>query len=487
MEVKSGNTGRLYFQRNQQYFYVGLIFIVALIFHFITAPLENKKDVKGSKDSVSTRSPDLDQRHGEKQYKNVFQSLPGDVFRIGIMVSTDETEKVEIFARSSLDRITKVGEWELSPSPSGEYKELIFSTAYRYEDIVLRLRDTKTVEEEAWDSSGVYIHSFFLSRIETRNSYELRNLQPTLFGISTVSERSLLVEKKKSATDNSRWIFRAEEDYIQSLEFFGEVRSHEGQLYDFEISRLDPETGEKLGKVLQNESFIVDELEDLRVSSGNYQLPFAFPLRSGEWYVVELVLQKPTDHEDLSVNPSIIFDANTHDFVDSGEIIIHTGEYTKEISGRSILDRARLEDLGQERSYSFMLHHEGVDYTNLYDASSSIVFDQKKNLILGSQKNGEFFSYKFDTIYPFDQFVLHAVQKGNDEREIKLEYSFDNAFWKEVNFNQEKGGPQRFFLSFPGNEVDHTVFVRASYNGEDMKSGFFALDELSVNASIPKY
>lgn len=155
-------------------------------------------------------------------------------------------------------------------------------------------------------------------------------------------------------------------------------------------------------------------------------------------------------------------------------------------NGSTILDYARLEDFGGNIFYSFALQNKEIDYTNIFSASESIRFDFKKRVVVGDERRKEFYVYKFDTAYPFEKFVLQALQRGVTPGEIRLEYSFDNEFWHEVSFTQKEKESQKFFLSLPGNGKDKVVYLRVSYNGKESKSGTFAIQELSVNASIAK-
>lgn len=150
------------------------------------------------------------------------------------------------------------------------------------------------------------------------------------------------------------------------------------------------------------------------------------------------------------------------------------------------LGGAKLEDLGKNLFYSFSMQNKKSDFDNLYEKSKGIKFDRKKQMVIGAQKNREFFVYKLDTLYPFEKLVLDAEQAGNDEKEIKIEYSLDYSFWKEISFEQKKDEPQKFSLSLNGDRKTRVVYVRVNYRGEERKSGFFALNKLSVNAIVQK-
>lgn len=146
---------------------------------------------------------------------------------------------------------------------------------------------------------------------------------------------------------------------------------------------------------------------------------------------------------------------------------------------------SRLEDMGVERLYTFSIRNDRTDYENIFEATNSVMFDKKKKAVVAAKKNGEYFIYKFDTQYPIKKLSMKALQKGSDEDEIHLQYSFNGTSWKTIEYSQDAGRSQEFFLSID-REIPETkfFFVKASYEGKDKNSGTFALEELEINALV---
>lgn len=489
--------------KNPHYLFAFFILLFAVFYHYFIIPPETLKGNKASTDKVKIEQPDLDAKHREKAYPRIFQSQAGDIFRIGIFASTKNAEDIEVFAESELNEVLKVGAWHLEPSANGEYRELFFSAPGRYEDIIVRLKKDEASDaamnsdamNKKWDDSAVYIRSLSLSRVEAKDALALQNLAPTVFGISTMKKDILFSQKtagdeagEQDGKDTAvEWVFQAKGDFLETMEFAGKTVGSGRQEYVFQLMRYFPDKQgkEKDGKLLHSSAFILDALNDLSVSSGNYQMPFPFPLEYGKWYKVTLTKTPSKDWENsFTIGP---LEANMATDTDSnGDLVLLIRERLRAKNDASFPDGAKFEDLGERFFYSFSLRGTPLDFANTFDASTSIQYDAKKHLLIGGQKNNEYFIYRFDMPYPFDRFVLEAVQAGDDKKEIKLEYSFDNAFWKEIPFVQESNDAQRFLLTLEGNDKSRTVYVRASYNGEDRKSGFFALKTLNVNASIGK-
>ncbi|MDO8566261.1 MAG: hypothetical protein Q7S04_03700 [Candidatus Moranbacteria bacterium] len=490
-----------FLRKKPRYLLVFFVFIFAIFYYHFIIPPQASKGNKASKEKVQTVQPDLDVKRSEKIYSHILQSQAGDVFRVGAFADTKNTEDIEIFAESELNEVLKIGEWHLEPSENGEYKELFFSAPGRYENIVLRLQkneerdaavseQNKTTIHKKWDDSAVYIRSFFVSRVEARDALELRNLTPTVFGISSLKRDILQREEDagrdaKEQSNLTEWVFQSNGDSLQALEFSGKKVGSGRQEYVFSLRRYFPDKKEKEGELLHTAAFVLDALDDLLVSMGNYRIPFPFPLVQGEWYKMTLAKTPSKDKDNsFTVGP---LEADVATNTDStGDLALLIRERLRAKNDASFPDGAKFEDLGERFFYFFSLNGTPLDFANVFDASGSIRYDVKKHLVTGGQKNKEYLIYKFNMPYPFNRFVLEATQEGNDEKEIKLEYSFDNAFWREIAFTQEPGDAQEFLLTLEGDDKSRTVYVRASYTGPEKKSGFFALKALNVTASIGK-
>lgn len=157
------------------------------------------------------------------------------------------------------------------------------------------------------------------------------------------------------------------------------------------------------------------------------------------------------------------------------------------IIGIQGLRYARLEDIGRDMLYTFATRSEATDYQDVFEATNSTEFDSKKKSVIAAKRKGEYFMYKFDMMYPITKLVIRATQEGFDEDEIRLQYSFDKSSWRTIEYSQKRSEPQRFLLSLK-REIpkEKTVYVKVFYEGEDKKSGTFALKTLSVSALVQK-
>jgi hypothetical protein len=210
--------------------------------------------------------------------------------------------------------------------------------------------------------------------------------------------------------------------------------------------------------------------ENARVRSGKYRLPFVVPLKRGERYELEF---EPRADDPL-----------TRDSSDVSVLIAYRSLTTIE-GGKTMLNFARLEDLGQDLLYSFSVQNKEEDLLNVYELSPKIHFDWKKKRIAGSRKKDEYYTYRFDTLYPFERFALEA-RSGSTKNGMMLEYSFDNSTWQPVSIFRESGQADRYTLTLSGTGDTSVVYVRIRYTGDEKKTGSFALDRFSVSAMVNK-
>ncbi|OGI22346.1 MAG: hypothetical protein A2808_01120 [Candidatus Moranbacteria bacterium RIFCSPHIGHO2_01_FULL_55_24] len=218
---------------------------------------------------------------------------------------------------------------------------------------------------------------------------------------------------------------------------------------------------------------------------------------SGEWEYKELVFVTPDRYDSLAIslkqgelisrkwdNKVVYLESFLITRIDIDKSRIATLSPT--ISDVSGIERARLEDIGGAYLYTYSYQNKEIDYQNLFDSSGTVHFDDDDRIVVGEGKRSEFFTYKFDTFYPFEKFVFQAVQDGKSSKELHLEYSFDNSFWREISYAQEKGDHQEFFLTIHGNQKEKTVYIRTTYDGDEKKKKTFGLAEFSVMATIQK-
>lgn len=155
------------------------------------------------------------------------------------------------------------------------------------------------------------------------------------------------------------------------------------------------------------------------------------------------------------------------------------------VTGVQGMPFAKLEDLGTSMLYTFSTRSDITDYQSVFEATDSAAFDGKKEAVAAAKREGEYFMYKFDVVYPLKKLFIRAVQRGFDKDEIRMQYSFDKSSWKTIEYTQANGSSQKFLLSLEEMVPrEREVYVKVFYEGENKKTGTFALEKLEVNALV---
>ncbi len=151
-----------------------------------------------------------------------------------------------------------------------------------------------------------------------------------------------------------------------------------------------------------------------------------------------------------------------------------------------LLTGAKVEDMGSVVLYTYATQKVTTDFSDLEDVSGGVKFDKKNGLVRGDAKPGTMFTYKLDTVYPFQTLRVQAKQTGNKENQVRLEYSFDKNSWKDVASVQDKGEPRMFddVISAASEGSGSVVYFRVSYSGEKDKKDTFGLDSFRVTALL---
>lgn len=465
-------------QRQNKYILVMVIFAVFGFYAVVVVPEKPPKKSKSSSSQFADRVEwNITTEKPEKVFSGALQGLSGDWYRMSVSTVASRPVWMDVILSSVWSEDVSIGSLDIVASDDPRYHERVFQIpAGNFSDVKFVLRGEDT--GESWSYAGVRVAEFALSRLNVRNKFEADRLVPTLAGTIEHTTKMLAVSKPVA---NSRVIFEsrfvAEADFIESIRLNAKEKSKNSS-YVLELREAAKEDGTgKKDAALKKVILAPGELDSNRDEWGNQSVPLPVRLERGKEYLVTL-----TGTGDASRNIVLSpLEGSQQVVADEKNIATITfGRY----EGGAMISGARVEDFGSEMLYTYSLSREVNDFFNLFDTEGSVKFDTKEKIIVGKQQQRTSFTYRFFTVYPFQKFMLAARQADNTENEIKLEYSFDNTFWGEVPFTQKDKEPQVFLLSLTGTGAERVVYVRASYNGEDKKTGSFGLDQLSVRAEL---
>lgn len=468
-----------------------LILVIFLMFGFYNFAIVPAKSTDKSKTSSEKSEQeitwDVTSEAPEKTYEGIFQGRSGDWYRLGIEAQASGESRLRVSLRSLFNEPLPIGTFEIAKSDSPQYQELVFPvpSGGMFSDISFQLVTDE--KKEAWPFVGVAFGKPVLSRLNVKSRAEAERLIPTLIGTSERVSRTFTAEALQSSKNvifETR--FTAEADFIESvrLNLRGQ-KAADG--YTAELYRVgDGKESQALMSVYKR-TLNPDDIAKEKDEWGNQAIVFPVRLTRGVEYLLTLKEKESTKAwSGIVMQPLAGREADLGEGEGKSVLAILFGKQ-REAAGGTLVSGARIEDFGGgEMLYSYALSGEKEDYFNLFATEGQVTYDPKKKRVGGAQKQRTSFTYRFFTVYPFERLLLSAKQAGNDEKEVKLEYSLDSAFWQEVPFTQLEKESQLFSLLLSGTGAERTVYVRITYNGEDKKSGVFGLDRLVVRAQLKR-
>lgn len=464
-----------------KYSFVLVVFAVFIFYNVVIVPKElPKKSKSSSSQSVERIRWDITTEKPEKVFTNVLQGRTGDWYRVGVSTMANRAVQIDVSLSSVFDSNVPVGSLDIEASNNSRYHEVLFQVPRgTFSDIRFMLHGENT--DDAWSFAGVKVSEFAVSRLEVKNKEEIDRLAPTLAG--NIEHITKVLVPDVQISDSSVLFeshFTADADFVQNVNLNVKEKSKENS-YVLEIREKGEKNGEIPGASIKKIILSPEELGSIKDEWGNQSVALPARLERGKEYVVSL---KGTSNTSLRTIDFLPIEGSVQGVADGKNIVTITfGRYIY-VEGGALMSGARIEDFGNEILYSYSLSGEVNDFFDVFNTEGSVKFDTKEDAVVGKQQQRTSFTYRFFTVYPFQKFMLAGRQIGDTEKEVKLEYSFDNAFWREVPSKQEVDAPQLFFLTLSGTGRERVVYVRASYNGGDKKTGTFGLDQLFVHAEL---
>lgn len=472
-------------RRYQKYVLIGVVFSVFAFYNFAVVREAQPEASQARSEKADERIVwDVTSEAPEKIYEGILQSRAGDWYRLGIFTRASREARIEVRLNSFFDDAVVVGAFDAPQGDVPQYREIIFSipAGESFSDIALRL--VPETKGEAWPFVGVEFGEPLLSRLNVNNRAEALRLAPTHTGTIERKVQRFPAIDNKEKSKNTVWKTRfiAEGDFVESVRLNTREQGS-GKTYLMELYAVGAGEGDQSVSLIRKSTLKREAFTTAKDEWGNQSFAFPARLERGREYVLSL-----TGKENASGKLTLLpLGGSDREIADGNNVVtVVSGRYS-DVEGGTIISGARVEDFGGGKAvYSYMTTGEELDYFSLFATEGEVEFDSKKKRVAGAQKQRTSFTYRFFTVYPFERFLLSAKQAGDDEKEVKLEYSFDNVFWQEVPFTQIEKESQVFSLLLSGTGTERTVYVRASYNGEDKKSGSFGLDRLSVRAQLKR-
>lgn len=493
MEFKKFNNQILnFFKKYPRYFIVLGIFLVAILYGSFLPEVEEAKKNKNPLYRIiwNYERADLTSRNPSKIYQGVIQSKKGDFYRIGFSAKATENVSIAVNAVSKVGEKQEITTVELKDDEDNRYIESVFSTDGNYENIKIG-RIKKDIEDE-WSNAGIFISNLYITRLNIRNNFEAEKLKPTVYGETKMRRKYLKWKSQEDARDSLLMpdasvgqIFQAENDYLAFIEInASKVGSGGGGKYKLELREYDRDRKEVNEEVIKKASFSAKGLAKRLQKNGNYSFEFLAPLEKGKEYYIRINNKsvKTDKFNYLRLNKLKNPDADFDSY-----FLLTVVKFSETKDRDRILTGSRIEDLGERRmAYNYEASDSIFNFFDIFEYDGKLNFDWGNKILTNSSKKENYYTYKINTLYPFKKMRLIASQLGIKEGNIKIEYSYDNNFWKDISHTQNKNEPQEFDYVINDNSAGKTtIYFKVSYAGDkDKKKGAYGLKYFKVSALL---
>lgn len=459
-----------------------LVVAVFLIFISYTLFIERKDSLdkpEPEKETVIMTEWDITPAEPEKIFEGTAQGRAGDWYRVGFSTRATEAVSLDISLWSALHSAL-IASADIPKSEDYQYQEFVFQVPSGGPFDSVRLSLKKDGSEGDLPYASVKTAGFFVSRLGVKSFSEAARLNPSIVG--NASHQIRVLARQEPLWSPSALLeasFVAQADFMdQILLNAQEIPGNKGYLIEI-LEKSDSDPQEPFVSV-KKVALKPGELNSFKRKSVGYQaVPVLIRLKRGQEYRISLsgigdlsrgTKLMPLDELGTEPNPE-------------GLMAVSFGQ-NLQIGDESMLSGAKVEDVGDGVYYDYSLRGNEADFFNIFESGGNVKFDKEEGSLVGEQKKGTFFTYRLAAPLPFGQIAFHARYFANAEEGIKLEYSFDNATWEVIPVTgQERGSlvSRKVIQATGGQKI---VYVRVSYDGKNKKTGYFSLENLSVDAQL---
>lgn len=470
-----------FIRENPRYFFAAVIFLAAIFYNQISDVPEIKKNKKWNYNiSWQKEKADLDDKNQEKFYEGILNSSAGDYYRMGIKVGSVNDEKLRFLVTTPLGEEKEIGNMDIFLDNGEKYQEFIFFTDKNYRNLKIR----KEKKDGVWQDGNVFIYHLYLSRLDVKTETAIKNLPPAVFGDTRIKKIYAEEYQELPELENKKYIagaiFSPEGDYIAeaavNLSKAGVAASKES--YQLELRYYDDGNKQISEEAVKKVVFTADEIAGCTQSDGNCHFEFPEKLKNDKKYFIG-ISRNDRGSDDIKVS-------NLENADVDSQFAVSFVDFAKDGKGGNILTNARAEDLGNNNLvYYYSNNGNYFDFFDVFEYDGKLKFSKSKKVVVNSAKKGNYFTYKINTVYPIKKARVSAVQSGDKEKQIEISYSYDNKFWKKLNYNQEKGESQEYDQTVSDANGASAIYLKISYVGKDSDDDF-GLEKLAVSAELAR-
>jgi hypothetical protein len=383
------------------------------------------------------------------------------------------------------------------------YEEVNFKTSGRFQDVLFRKSDPN-------DNALIQISSPLVTSLDCRTDSCVANLKPTIVGLKNgyvtnqnMTQKSDTIFKFNRGHQNFGQIFQASEDNIGAVNLSLSIIGS-GGLGSYQLSLYKAtKTGSSFTvnqPALSSYFFSTQDLSTRLIKNDVYRFPLASELTPGDYYFVglnndqvkynifnTLAMLGTTDGNSYQAGQAQKID-NSHSY---GDLYFEIGSAVQLTNdGQPILRNTRIEDLGNDdQLFSYKFSNSASDYLDIFSKNS----DKTKQPYLDSVIGGisvpalsdNSFSYRFDTLKPFQTAKIQFQQVGGDYVNTLGYYSFDNQNWQQISVPPNSDDANQFSVILNGDNTSHVIYLKFTGDQNDIGKSvkLFGVKNLEVTGS----
>lgn len=427
-----------------------------------------------------------------------------------VINDTDNRDQFTIFLTNELGEEQKLKEFNLKDGEIQNNSEINFTATGHFQNLEVR-------RPEKLDSAGILT----VQNIRLYALNDIDNLKPTISGYA--NDQKIILDNLTEKSNKTRRFnrkrqvigisFIANANNISSVDIglifigSGGVNSYNLELYEADDKGVPDLSRGRLAHAV----FSKESSKDSMVGPNIYHIPLGANLNIGSNYFLginnsEVKFNILNTLKILSSDKSQKEEFDSWSIVDGRSIKLSSDHLDIRIKSNNqvkfqeekILTGAIIQDLGAGKGhYQYKQRSEPSDFLDIFnihnEKDQQCVFFDPVAIGISAKAIGDVsFTYKFNTIYPFNKLAMNFQSHGGSFSDIVAYYSYDNDSWQEVSSDLSKElrnkDKNNYFEVLDGNNNRNLVYLKIVYDHNNKyKLGFnhlFGIRYLKVEADL---
>lgn len=495
-------------KKNQRYIWVFLVLLaVFMLNQGPDAKLITAGDCLDGNCAIKAVDPSLSDENPIYYVDEIFKSkdVKREYYRLVFDAASDRDSEIEIFASDFFDNESPLKKVELKKNANADFKEIFFSVQGKYSNLTFKKNNEK-------DGASIFISNVGVSKLDVKTEEEFARLIPTkrsaagLYDL-TQSQYTNDDEFSQLCEDNIIFgqIFKAPSDYITAVALDMNIVKQgtgSGRKYGLELrdANYDEADAKIKSDALADVDFTLEDVEKYRREDGKFQFPIFSPLKKGQYYFIGINNDRAVVDK---LNCLKLKGSFTDDAYSDGRSVVKTrgetytapgdlyfalyGPQLEEYDDKKLLFGSIIEGVGKNLgNFKYQVRNSVSNIIDLDSYSPDIDLESGGLIMFGSTDAIDSnFIYKFETIYPLNEFTVSGEYPNSNWHKASIFYSYDNTNWKEIPESEDD--TQDFSYTIIEKYSKETVFIKVVPKNEieEGKKSKYGIKNFKFEAKLP--